>query len=829
MSEACPGTEQLERLLRETLAEAEQTAVLQHLDLCGACRHHLEQLAGSPAWLSSAAPTPGGGTPSPVRLEQLMKQFRSQPPATKRIEATGSSLDFLQPSQEAGVLGLLGSYEVIEEIDRGAMGIVFKARDTTLDRIVAIKVLAPAIAHDAAARARFLREARAAAAIAHEHVITIHAVEETTKVPYLVMQFVPGRSLRQRLAATGPLRVEEILRIGFQIASSLAAAHRLGLIHRDIKPSNILLENSVERVKITDFGLARAVDDTALTLPGHIAGTPEYMAPEQARGDAVDQRADLFSLGCVLYEMATDVSPFRAPTTLASLRNVCEKEQPPAHAVNPAVPEWLSRIISGLLTKDPAQRTSSAGALAEELGAYLAQVQQPIRPEHTLPAGAGQRTAPPRRPRSLVWSIAAAVVVLVCSTMSWLILREKQHSQRGPFAPGERFVITSGVTGSARRFGTLSDAVKAAVPGATIECRFNGEVAMAPLALENKPLILRAAPEFKPVLVAEASAQPLLTTHAALVVEGLTFKGAGFAAKTPSSPPPRENPAGPGEPPPRRAHRVMFIKSNGAGLMVANCRFLVAGQPASAMQEGPTAILTENCPFSHFENCMFDGPSGRAIESYWGQNAVGAVKIAVRNCAQFGSDFLSLIAEAKIDLSLELWRNTIAGEAVIHSGHSPAAPPLSVDAARNVFDVDAIHRRDLFVPEDQKLRDVLRWADNRNVYSVQGAFARAKAEVKSFDDWKRLWQIAAGSSFETRLGLFDRLQKRLGAVDQHVAADFQLMPQELTGMKDLSEPIADLGADLTLVGPGAEYAAWRRLTQRYQEWLELARQKGFAP
>ncbi len=218
------------------------------------------------------------------------------------------------------------------------------------------------------------------------------------------------------------------------------------------------------------------------------------------------------------------------------------------------------------------------------------------------------------------------------------------------------------------------------------------------------------------------------------------------------------------------------------------------------------------------------------IESYWRQGAVGAAKIAVRNCAQFGSDFLSLIAEAKIDLSLELWRNTIAGEAVMHSGHSPAGPPLSVEATRNVFDVETIHRRDMFVPAGQKLQEVLRWADHRNVYSVQGAFARARDEVKSFDDWNRLWQIAAGTSVETRLGLFERLQKRIGSVDQHVAADFQLMPLELTGMKVLSaEPLADLGADLTLVGPGAEYAAWRRSPQRYQEWLELIRQKGFAP
>ena len=194
-------------------------------------------------------------------------------------------------------LGRLGPYEVLEVLGQGGMGVVLKARDPALDRTVAIKVLAPPLAHGATARRRFAREARAAAAVGHEHIVAIHAVDESAACPTWSCSTSPAGRSRSGSTVTGPLEVKEILRIGMQAAPGLAAAHAQGLVHRDIKPANILLENGVERVKLTDFGLARAVDDASLTQSGVIAGTPQYMAPEQARGEPVDHRADLFSLG----------------------------------------------------------------------------------------------------------------------------------------------------------------------------------------------------------------------------------------------------------------------------------------------------------------------------------------------------------------------------------------------------------------------------------------------------------------------------------------------------------------------------------------------------
>jgi len=286
------------------------------------------------------------------------------------------TLGFLESPGEPGTLGRLGHYDVEDVIGRGGMGVVLRAFDRKLRRVVAIKVMSAELAAGATARKRFTREAQAAAAVCHEHVVTIHAVEEDHRPPYLVMQLVQGASLQDKIDRVGPLEPREILRIGMQAAEGLAAAHAQGLVHRDIKPANILLENGVERVKITDFGLARAADDASLTRDGVIAGTPAYMSPEQAEGRPVDHRSDLFSLGSVLYAMCTGLSPFRGGTAISVLKRVCHEEPRPVREANPDAPEWLAAIIAKLLAKDPAGRFQTAAEVAGVLGRRLAMLQR---------------------------------------------------------------------------------------------------------------------------------------------------------------------------------------------------------------------------------------------------------------------------------------------------------------------------------------------------------------------------------------------------------------------------------------------------------------------
>jgi tRNA A-37 threonylcarbamoyl transferase component Bud32 len=326
-------------------------------------------------------------------------------------ESAAADLSFLAPSAEPGSLGRLDHYEVLEVVGKGGTGVVLRARDTKLLRVVALKVLAAPLAASGTARRRFAREARAAAAVRDDHVVAIHAVRDDAPLPYLVMEFIDGCNLETQLRKGGPLEVKEVLRIGMQVASGLAAAHRLGLIHRDVKPANILLENGVQRVKLTDFGLARAADDASLTQTGLIAGTPLYMAPEQAAGEPLDARADLFSLGSVLYELCTGRPAFRAPTTVAVIRRVCDEAPRPIREVNADVPEPLWRLVERLHAKKPADRPVSAAEVADLLAGQLADLNSGRSREPSGTASGPARLAGPTR-RRWRWAAAALVILL---------------------------------------------------------------------------------------------------------------------------------------------------------------------------------------------------------------------------------------------------------------------------------------------------------------------------------------------------------------------------------------------------------------------------------
>ncbi len=328
-------------------------------------------------------------------------------------ENAAADLSFLAPSSEPGSLGQLDHYEVLEVVGKGGTGVVLRARDAKLERAVALKVLAAPLAASGTARQRFAREARAAACVRDEHVVAIHAVRDDAPLPYLVMEYIDGQNLEALIRKGGPLGVREALRIGIQVASGLAAAHKQGLVHRDVKPANILLENGVQRVKLTDFGLARAADDASLTQTGLIAGTPLYMAPEQAAGEPIDARSDLFSLGSVLYELCAGRPAFRAPTTVAVIRRVCDESPRPVREVNPDVPEPLCRVIDRLHAKKPADRPASATEVADLLAGLLADLNsgRSREPSGTLPARGPARLAGPTRRRWL-WAAAALALLL---------------------------------------------------------------------------------------------------------------------------------------------------------------------------------------------------------------------------------------------------------------------------------------------------------------------------------------------------------------------------------------------------------------------------------
>jgi serine/threonine-protein kinase len=397
----------LRSFLDDRLPAQECGRLADHLDHCEACQRTLERLsAGSGIFAGLRDWSPGFGPP---RGGSPTETFGSPERSTPRLEEL-LTLGFLGPASRPGSLGQLGPYDVREILGRGAFGVVLKAYDPELSRFVAIKVLAPQLAASAAARSRFAREARAAAAVVHDNVIAIHAVDSFNGLPYLVMPCITGRSLQERVERDGPMQAKEVLRVGMQAALGLAAAHEQGLVHRDIKPSNILLENGVERVKLSDFGLARAVDDASQTQSGLIAGTPQYMSPEQARGEVVDHRSDLFGLGGVLYFMCTGHPPFRADSTPAVLRRVCEDRPRPLRDVNPDIPDWLAEVVERLLAKDAEARFSTAIEVAETLKHHLADLQRTgtSKSRHVKTSAAVRR-----RPRSIALAAILTTTVAV--------------------------------------------------------------------------------------------------------------------------------------------------------------------------------------------------------------------------------------------------------------------------------------------------------------------------------------------------------------------------------------------------------------------------------
>jgi serine/threonine protein kinase len=419
-TDKCPDPGRWGDLLDSRLPEPVASDLSSHLEACPGCQRTLERItAGEASWVEAARTLDERPRPA---LRQAIERLKAETEVgldTAGPATTGTvTLPFLRPPANPEHLGRLGPYEVLEVLGRGGMGVVLKAFDSALRRMVAIKVLAPQWASHPQARQRFEREARAAAQVRHDNVVAIYAVEEADGLPYLVMEYVPGVSLQQRLDRDGPLEVEEILRISAQAAAGLAAAHDRGLVHRDVKPANILLD-AAGNVRLTDFGLARAVDDATLTQTGVIAGTPQYMAPEQARGDKVDDRADLFSLGSVLYVMCTGRPPFRAPTTVAVLKRVCDETPTAVRDLNPDVPGWLAEIIDKLHAKRRRDRCRSAAEVAHLLNRHLAHLRTPDAVEKP------SRVRPPRAVTTPRLWLAVLVVpgALIASLLIWGLVR----------------------------------------------------------------------------------------------------------------------------------------------------------------------------------------------------------------------------------------------------------------------------------------------------------------------------------------------------------------------------------------------------------------------
>jgi serine/threonine protein kinase len=401
---------------------------------CPACSERFDVPSLVPVTM---VPVNSPSTPSPVG--ETLNLRRASGPATPLPPTAGE-----RTRPGLGEMGQLGPYRILNILGSGGMGVVYRGEDVQLQRSVALKVLLPTTGNYEHARLRFLREARSAAQLKHRHIVAIYGVGEDRGIPYLAMEYLEGCPLDVRLQIGPPMPLDDVLRIGAEVAEGLSAAHDSGVIHRDIKPANVWLETPGDRVKILDFSLARITSDSAeLTQKGTIVGTPSYMPPEQARGEVVTFRADLFSLGCVLYRMTTGRSAFNNSDVYAALMSVCNDDPISPVKLVPDLPPVLNDLILQLLAKNPADRPATALEVARKLRSVgdgdsvpLPTIKLvPVEDPQTQEGPPDRPSAPQKRPkqswlRPAIGGVAVSLVLLC--VIVWCVILARPISQPTP-------------------------------------------------------------------------------------------------------------------------------------------------------------------------------------------------------------------------------------------------------------------------------------------------------------------------------------------------------------------------------------------------------------
>jgi WD40 repeat protein/serine/threonine protein kinase len=528
----CPNDGELQSFVLGGRSSEDVDTLARHIEQCTRCAETTEQLLAAD---TLAEPLKKADPPADVRdkvvVESLIEKLSALPaissdtylrtsdstPSTE--EESGEEIDLLAPPEADDELGRLASYRVLRLLGQGGMGIVFHAEDIQLRRPVALKVMRPSLAASGVARQRFSREAQAAAAVVHDHIVSIYQVGEDRGAPFLAMPLLQGESLEDRLRRVDKLSATQALRIGRETAEGLAAAHVRGLIHRDIKPANIFLEAGSDRVKIVDFGLARAAgDDARLTHTGAIMGTPAYMSPEQARGQAVDGRSDLFSLGCVLYRACTGVVPFKGPDVVSTLTALALTSPVSPRKICPDLPQPLSDLIERLLSKNPEQRPASARDVADAIaGIEREQAASGIAPVVGRPATASRpqpdsQTAAESRRRRLGILVATALLIVGGGLLAWQIIIRIRDKE------GNEIAIET----NAKKGSTViveSDGKEIARVTSRTAPRETGPAPVTPPTF--KPAVVKIVPDRLPEIVPGAALSPLALVAAPAAIKGV--------------------------------------------------------------------------------------------------------------------------------------------------------------------------------------------------------------------------------------------------------------------------------------------------------------------
>ncbi|MBI3466633.1 MAG: serine/threonine protein kinase [Planctomycetes bacterium] len=764
MHDECPDRTILQAVLTSGLGEKERAAAERHVERCVRCQQTLQELAEVTAVVPRTPPPPElRSAADSERLSTVIRSLRQcerQPPTavgvpdTEVTRATGGVLDAPRVAQPPR---RIGEYEVQELVGQGGIGAVYRATDRALRRDVAIKLLRPGLADSRSMRERFLREARAAAALRHEQVVAVYGVGEHAGQPYIVMEYVAGGSLADRLQRKGQLSHGEVVRLGLAVASALAAAHAKGIIHRDVKPGNVLWDAERRRYKLSDFGLAKALDDTSLTRAGTVIGTPEFLSPEQAEGMPVDARADLFSLGAVLYAACAGESPFHADSTMGVLLRVRTYSPTDLRQVRPDCHGELAQLIERLLAKDPTERYQSAAEVVADLRRVGRLIESGAEAAPQTGSSGRVWSAAPLR-----WAVAAGVALLATATgLTWYATQRtesppplaKQAGPPGSGAQPERPARGFMVQGHSIVYQSLPAAIDAAPQKGVIEVYGNEPLPIRPLRITGKPLVIRAAEGNRPTLVAAAGA-PLsaaaITTDADLTLERLQIEWPSESKPTES----RDAVPSTG----------CAVEATGGLLAMNNCDLTA---------DKDTTCLRLIDASGELKNCRLTSLVGTCVEWRRGESD----RLHLENCVLSGGCCVSISDDRGLSpASLRAVRNTWKGqrglEVVVPFGQNS---PGKVRTIRNIFAVD--HFFVLYWPFRGQpgavrapgalgfrriLRESFGWQEEQNLYKEQVCFLAwysprqsLTAVVDSPQDvpaWETFWNRPDTGSRQGELG-----------------------------------------------------------------------------
>jgi serine/threonine protein kinase len=780
----CLDHDQMEQLLADVLPAEQQAEWDEHLSDCPACREKLESLtdvAGISRVMGTLTANKHESKHLKLAMDRLHQEgtyFRSEHSTFHAQASSVATLPLLQPAQKDGFIGRLGDIQIRRVLGQGGMGVVFEGLDAVLNRTVAVKVLSPHLLNHPEAKERFVREAQAAAALLHENVVAIHGIHEAEGMPYLVLQYVQGESLSERLQREKKLPLDAVIKLGKQVARGLAAAHDRGLVHRDIKPGNILFDAETGDVRIADFGLAKHMGTETMTKEGVLTGTPAYMSPEQTSDQSLDGRSDLFSLGVVLYQASSGKLPFVADSPFVLLDQIRSTEEKPLKELNPELPDWFCELVHRLLKKDAENRISSAMEVVRVLE------QQSVSPANA----ASQRPT---------WLPIVLTMLLVGGGLAALWLAKDRTDPlptQGVLTQATGFSIN----GSKTLIGTLAEAVEAAPDNAIIEVQGDGPFSTGSIKIENKKLTIRSAvgshPRIIPEVMGSASYHQFLTTSADLRLEGLEIYW-------PVSPPTLKS----DEP---LARAVITIHQG--TLTVLNCR-IVSGP-------GIACIASEGQPIT-VERSHLISPNGSCIG--W---RVGSVPTRIDNCMLESRFIFNIARPAQVDDSV---RNAFivtncnikCYRMINYLLDARSKAVLDCQFERNIVDgtylFTLVNFARTLIPLGtheamlEALKGSVTWKESRNTYRKRIIYLGSSrfnnmanitsSEFKQLSSWLTHWIQSESQSQEGTV----TFQENAGAS----AGKLQLLQ---LNRSESPEVPADVGVVSKTVGPGEGYAAWRK-------------------